>query len=330
MTLDELLAGFVRELTLSGSSPRTVQAYRRQVNAYLRFIADLQGKELTQLTAEVLNEADLLKYLSWMQRRALERSADTSRPLHKQHLQRASVQQARSALNTFFAYLLREGELAVSPALALPLPRQQRKLPRFLHEAEMEALLQAVDTETLSGKRDRAILELIYGCGLREAEAAALNVGDLRFDSGYLDVEGKGAKRRREPLGSYAKTAVRAYLQAREAAGQNAGLEDALFLNNRGQRLGVRSYQNILDKYLAAAGLSGRISPHGLRHSYATHMLDNGADLRAIQQLLGHENIRTTQVYTHVSQARLRAVYDTTHPRAKLEEATDEDEKDAE
>ena len=165
-----------------------------------------------------------------------------------------------------------------SPAHSLNMPRQDKKLPHFLYQEEARRLVEAPDTSTLAGLRDRAILELIYGSGLREAEAAALNVGDIDFRKGYVTVLGKGSRLRKEPVGGEANKALKAYLKARAEQGIPADGDAPLFLNQRGGRLTTRSYQNIVAKYARQAGLMKDISPHGLRHSFATHLLDNGAD----------------------------------------------------
>lgn len=287
-------------------SPLTITAYQREIREYLQFVCDLNGREgIAGVTPNDLTEDSLRRYVTHLRR--------------DKELGRSSIQRALSALRTFFSFLVREGALEISPVHRLTMPRQEKKLPRFLYEEEARRLVEAPDPSTLAGLRDRAILELIYGSGLREAEAAALDVGDLDLRNGYVSILGKGSRRRREPVGGPAKQAVEAYLRARLEQGQSTEPESPLFLNLRGGRLTTRSYQNIVGKYARQAGLLKEISPHGLRHSFATHLLDNGADLRAVQELLGHASVTTTQIYTHVSSARLRAVYDRTHPRATRE-----------
>ena len=302
--MNELLAKFIEFLEVEeNASPLTVEAYRREIGQYLQFVCDLKDEaDIDSLAPDQLDEAGLRSYVGYLRR--------------SKKLSRASIQRALSALRTFFSFLVREGALSTSPVHSLNMPRQDKKLPRFLYQEEARRLVEAPDTETLAGKRDRAILELIYGSGLREAEAAALNVGDIDFRNGYVTVLGKGSRRRKEPVGAEASKALKAYLQARMEQDQPADTESPLFLNQRGGRLTTRSYQNIVAKYAKQAGLAKSISPHGLRHSFATHLLDNGADIRAVQELLGHASVTTTQIYTHVSSARLRSVYDRTHPRA--------------
>ena len=316
--MENYLARFIEFLEVENNdSPLTVAAYERELRQYLEFVCDLKDRQgIGGLSPNDLDEAGLRSYVGYLRR--------------VKKLGRASIQRALSALRTFFSFLVREGALSLSPVHRLSMPRQDKKLPRFLYQEEARRLVEAPDTSTLQGLRDRAILELIYGSGLREAEAAALNVGDLDLRNGYVTVLGKGSRRRKEPMGGPAMRAVREYLRARTEQGLPDSELSPLFLNRQGGRLTARSYQNIVNKYAKAAGLEKSISPHGLRHSFATHLLDNGADIRAVQELLGHASVTTTQIYTHVSSARLRAVYDRTHPRATLQGPAEEGEdKDA-
>lgn len=310
--MDEWLNKFLQYLDVEGGdSPLTLAAYEREVRQYLEFVCDLNDLEgMGQLTPNLLTKDNLRQYLHYL--RGYEKLAPSS--LHR----------AVSALRTFCAFLLRRGGLSEDPTEGLLLPKAQRSLPHFLYENEMEALLEAIDDRELTGARDKAVLELLYGCGLRVAEIAALNVGDIDNRTRYVTVLGKGNKRRRQPLGNMACQAVQHYLRLRQELGLESGAASPLFLNPSRQRLGVRSYRNILDRRLQGAGLAKHVSPHGLRHSFATHLLDHGADIRAVQDLLGHESVTTTQIYTHVSSSHLRRVYDNTHPRARREgEATE-------
>lgn len=318
--MNEYLTKFIAFLEVENNdSPLTVSAYTREIREYLGFVCDLNDREgIDDLSPNDLNEAGLRSYTGYLRR--------------VKKLSRASIQRALSALRTFFSFLVREGAMESSPVHCLVMPRQDKKLPHFLYQEEARRLVEAPDTSDLSGLRDRAILELIYGSGLREAEAAALNVGDINFNTGYVTVLGKGSRLRKEPVGGEASKALKAYLKARSEQGIPSDESAPLFLNQQGGRLTARSYQNIVAKYARQAGLMKDISPHGLRHSFATHLLDNGADIRAVQELLGHASVTTTQIYTHVSSARLRAVYDRTHPRATrrgiyADEADGDDER---
>src|SRR5262249_50221117 len=196
-------------------------------------------------------------------------------------------------------------------------PRQEKKLPHFVEKSDMTTLLEAPGAETPLGVRDRALLETVYSAGLRVSELTGLNLEDLDLDAGLATVRGKGKRERLAMLGPPAVEAIRAWLEARSQVAQGRGaLQKAVFLNKNGTRLSTRSVGRLLEKYLAQAGLDPKTSPHTLRHSFATHLLDAGADIRSVQELLGHRNLATTQVYTHVTTQRLRDSYHKAHPRA--------------
>lgn len=232
---------------------------------------------------------------------------------------KATISRRLSALRSFFKFTIRQGWRADNPAAALRNPKAGRSLPKFLTVDEITTLLNLPDTTKWQGARDRAIFETIYSAGLRISELAGLNMGDLLLDENLLRVMGKGRKERFGFLGSYAARSIRHWLtfrpdiiQRRRQSADNPLLEP-LFLNPSGGRLTVRSIARALDKYLLLAGLAGRATPHSLRHSFATHLLDAGADIRSIQELLGHKNLVTTQIYTHVSTATLLGAYDRAH-----------------
>jgi integrase/recombinase XerC len=207
--------------------------------------------------------------------------------------------------------------LANNPAVGLRGPRQERKLPRFFSREEMLRLLEAPPGDTPLGLRDRAILETLYSAGLRVSELTGLNLADLDLNEGLATVRGKGRKERLALLGPPATAAIEAWLDARKAlAGGRGATQAALFLNKRATRLSSRSVGRLLARYLAQTGLDPEASPHTLRHSFATHLLDAGADIRSVQELLGHRSLGTTQMYTHVSTQRLRDSYHKAHPRA--------------
>ena len=221
-----------------------------------------------------------------------------------------------ASLRSLYKYLVRQGHLSASPVSVIRTPRQDRRLPKCLDIRQIEGLLSAPDPATLLGARDRAILETIYSAGLRISELVALNVEDLDEFGGALRIRGKGKKERLAPLGGCAVAALKAYLQMRSDA-TDRELSGALFVNRNGQRLTGRSIRRKLDKYLQAAGISASVSPHVLRHSFATHMLDAGADLRSVQEMLGHESVSTTQIYTHLTTRRLQEAYNKAHPLAQ-------------
>lgn len=215
-----------------------------------------------------------------------------------------------SALRSFFKFLLREGLVTHNPAELLLTPKLDRTLPKFLSEDEMVLFIEAPDAETDSGRRDRAILETLYSAGIRVSELVGLDVVDVDIVGNIIKVKGKGRKERLVPIGNKAAAALRDYLSRRRHQSR------AVYLNKNGTRLSDRGVRNIVNKHMLKAALAQHISPHVLRHSFATHLLNRGADLRSVQELLGHVNLSTTQIYTHVSTERLKKVYDQAHPRA--------------
>lgn len=312
--MDQWLEKFLTYLEVErDASAHTLRAYRVNISDFLDFAAGRLETPRQQLQPQQLTYPLLRAY----QRRLMEQRG----------LKRSSLQRYLAALRSFCRFLLREGELADNPALLLTIPKKEQTLPRFLYYEEISQLLAATAGDDLWGRRDRAILELFYASGARVSELVALDWGDLMFDRGYVDFVGKGGIKRRDPVGAPARQALQAYGQALEAAGYSTAKKEPLFLNQRGQRLGVRGCYNIVRKCLDQAGIPKKMGPHGLRHSFATHLLDAslgvggeeyaaGADLRAVQQLLGHASIRTTQIYTHVSIDQLRQVYRRAHPRS--------------
>jgi tyrosine recombinase XerC len=219
-----------------------------------------------------------------------------------------------ASLRTFFKFLFREGLIKTNPATAIITPKLDKKLPNVLDVAKIDRLMQAPDDRSITGLRDRAMFETLYSTGSRVSELVGLDSDDVDFISGVVKLFGKGRKERIVPIGEPALKAIRQYMRSRE--GQKVKDRNAIFLNKAGGRLTDRSVRRILDKHIRAASIDMKVSPHSLRHSFATHLLDRGADLRSVQELLGHMNLSTTQIYTHVSTERLKAVYDKAHPRA--------------
>lgn len=216
-----------------------------------------------------------------------------------------------SALRSFFRFLQKDGLIKDNPAKLLMSPKLDKTLPKFLAEEEIVRFIESSEPKTESGKRDRAILETLYSAGIRVSELVGLNEEDIDLIGSIIKVRGKGRKERLVPIGNTAARALRAYLDVRK---NKSGT--AVFLNKSHTRLSDRSVRNIVNKYMLKAAVKQDISPHVLRHSFATHLLDHGADLRAVQELLGHVNLSTTQMYTHVTTDRLKKVYDKAHPRA--------------
>jgi len=237
--------------------------------------------------------------------------------LYRRKAMRSTVARKLAAIRSFFRYLKRQGKVSVNPGKSVATPRQERRLPKQLSVDEIAHLVEMPDDSAPLGARDRAILELLYATGVRVSELTAIDFDDLDLGEAMMRVRGKGKKERMVPVGSKAVAAVRSYLRRRGELEPRPGSGgDALFLNFRGTRLNVRSVRRIVNRYIHECAIVRKVSPHTLRHSFATHLLDAGADLRSIQELLGHVSLSTTQRYTHVSTERLLKVYGKTHPRA--------------
>jgi integrase/recombinase XerC len=251
--------------------------------------------------------------------------------LHQQKIKKISMARKLSAIRSFFNHLERQGDISRNVAASILTPKQEQPIPIYLTVDEMFRLIDSFRADTLPGRRDRAMFEALYSTGIRVSELAALNIADIDFAEGMIRVRGKGNKERVVVIGEKALSAIRAYLDARrgKTAGKTCnrslpgvtpetGMNDPnspLFLNQKGGRLTPRSMRRILEKAVRECGLSEAVSPHALRHSFATHLLEAGADLRGVQELLGHASLSTTQRYTHVTMDRLMRVYDKAHPR---------------
>ena len=233
----------------------------------------------------------------------------------------ATMARKIATLRSFYRWMDKVGLVASNPMLLIRTPRQAKRLPKAIDVEQVEKLLAAPDSTDLLGARDRAILETLYSTGIRVSELVGINRGDIDESSEALIVRGKGRRERIVPLGSHALAALRHYTGMLDAAASNNGIrnepDSPLFINKHGTRLSTRSVRRKVSKYLVTAGLDPDISPHTLRHSFATHLLDNGADLRSVQELLGHQSLSTTQVYTHLSTQRMRNAYNEAHPRAE-------------
>ncbi|MHC4090867.1 MAG: site-specific tyrosine recombinase/integron integrase [Planctomycetota bacterium] len=237
--------------------------------------------------------------------------------LGQQDYSKSTTARKLATLRSFYKFCRRRGYVEGNPLATIRTPKQDKRLPKFLEFEQIEVLLNTPDDNTLLGARDRAMLEVMYSTGIRVSELVGLNIDDADYVGQCLRIRGKGKKQRTTPVGPTALVAVRKYLDMRQADPRAADFDaQALFVNKHGQRLSTRSVRRKLDKYLAEAGLDPTISPHTLRHSFATHMLNNGADLRSVQELLGHQSLSTTQVYTHLTTARLKEAYDDAHPRS--------------
>src|SRR6266568_4145352 len=279
-------------------SPNTVTAYREDLESFTGFLCnDYFTIARDQLDLRRVDHLAVRAYLAHLARRKLSRS---------------SIARHLSAMRSFFKYLMREAVVDANPARIVATPKREKHLPSVMQPSDVALLLEQADTSTPLGLRDRAFLELLYASGLRIAELVGIDIDDVELRARLVKVRGKGAKERIVPFGSKAEEAVRAWLAAREAPPE----EEALFVNYRGERITARSVRRLFDGYVRDAALRAGISPHTMRHSFATHLLNAGADLRAIQELLGHVSLSTTQKYTHLNDWQLIAVYKKAHPRA--------------
>lgn len=287
-----------------GLSDNTLSAYRRDLVRYLRFLGSRSVSEPEQVDGSVVR--------SFLASISASTHGEDERPYRA-----TSVARTLSSVRSFHRFLLREGVVESDPAVGVVQPKLPRPLPHPLTVDEMQRLLDAPDVTTPAGQRDRAILELLYGSGLRVSELTGLDVDDLDLEGGFVRVLGKGGKEREVPVGRFGRDAVETYLvRARPvfATGRGRG---ALFLNQRGGRLTRQSCDRMVRAASQAAGIERHVSLHTLRHSFATHLLEGGADVRVVQELLGHASVATTQIYTLVTREHLREVYYTSHPRAR-------------
>jgi len=241
--------------------------------------------------------------------------------LNEKQYSKSTVARKLATLRSFYKFLVKRNHLANNPVTSIRTPKQDKKLPQFLEYADVQRLLTTPPADTWLGARDRAILEVLYSTGMRVSELVSLNMDDVDFLGEVIHIRGKGKKERISPIGSSALQAIQHYIEFRNKRMANDSSFDAkvLFANKHGQRLSTRSVRRKMDKYLRMAGLDPAISPHTLRHSFATHMLNNGADLRSVQELLGHQSLSTTQIYTHLSTTKIKEVYDNAHPRDSFE-----------
>ena len=289
--MEKFIEKFVRYLEIEKNySAHTVLNYKLDLQGFNKFIS---GTEL-----EKIGYLDLRKYLA---------------VLKEKNFGNRTVGRRLSTLRSFFRFLCREGYIKTNPILMLSSPKLEKPLPSFMTEDEVGRLIESAFAKTpkdFLGLRDRAILEVFYSSGLRISELVGLNLEDIDFISGILKIRGKGKKERIVPIGETALATVRKYLEKREK--QN----NALFLNNHSRRITTRGVRFLLIKYLKACGMKPGVSAHTFRHSFATHLLNRGADLRTVQELLGHANLSSTQIYTHLTTDKLKSVYDKAHPHA--------------
>ena len=296
------IGDFLDYLTIERNvSPNTVTAYRDDIESFVSFLCnDYLTLGRDQLDLKRVDHLAVRSYLAHLSRRKLAR---------------ASVARHLSALRTFFKFLVREGTVDANPARTVATPKREKHLPAVLQTSDIALLLEQPDASTTLGLRDIAWLELLYASGLRISELVGIDLDDLELRTRLVKVRGKGSKERIVPFGTKADGALRAYLAVRGELIRDIE-EQAVFVNYRGERITTRSIRRLFEGYVRDAALRAGVSPHTLRHSFATHLLNAGADLRGIQELLGHASLSTTQKYTHLNDWQLIAVYKKAHPRA--------------
>lgn len=290
LRLDQFIAHLKVE---RGLAPNTVQAYSRDLLRFLEFLDDL-GRKPQEATQE-----DVLAFVGSLKKRVSTRSS--ARNL--------------SAVRMFFRFLVSEGIITASPARLVESPKLPVRLPGIISPEDVERLLNEPDTAKPAGARDRAMLELLYATGLRVSELIGLRLHNLNLEAGFVRILGKGSKERVVPMGDKAKEALQEYLSGRRASLSKKRTSAFVFLNSRGRPLTRQGFWKLIKQYGRSAGIRGSITPHGLRHAFASHLLEGGADLRSVQIMLGHEDISTTQIYTHVTREHLKRLHEKHHPR---------------
>ncbi|XEC92815.1 site-specific tyrosine recombinase XerD [Paenibacillus tarimensis] len=294
------LQTFIRYLnTGSGLSQNTLECYERDLISFLDFLGGQGAASVSDI-----RKHHLAQYV-----------------LHLKQKGRATATISRTtvSIRAFFGYLVRSGRIQQNPAMDLESPKPEKKLPAVLTVEETQRLLEAPRTDTPAGSRDRAMLELLYATGTRVSELMSLNITDVNLKMGFITVGGNSGKERIVPLGKMAADAVGHYLHfGRERLLKPNSAEDSLFVSHLGRRMTRQGFWKIIKKYVREANIAGEITPHTLRHSFAVHMLENGADIRSVQELLGHSGIAATQIYSHVNRARMKEVYERAHPRASI------------
>ena len=309
--MQRLIQDFLTHIDLERNlSPHTLRAYRGDLDRFLTFLArDYFAIPVADLRPDAVDPATVRAFLASMTREGLKRQ---------------SQGRALSAVKSLFRYACLQGQLPANPASGVRTPKTEKTLPRHLRPGEVERLIEAPQGDEPFDLRDRALLELLYATGLRVGELVSLDWQDIDLEARVLRVLGKGGKERMVPFGTQAAKALESWLPAWEElfaqrkVVPGAENQEPIFLNKTGGRLGDRSVRTLVDRYTAAAGLPPGVHPHTLRHTFATHLLEEGADLRTIQELLGHSSLATTQKYTHVEIERMLRIYRESHPRAKL------------
>ena len=298
--IEKLSLDFIAKLEHeNGFSEHTLRAYHKDL---LQFDNFLKAEKRSSL--ESINHLLLRRFLA---------------VLRSKNYSKTTIARKLASIRSFFKFLIREGELVANPFEMLRTPKQDKKLPYFLSISEVDVLLKTPDCSNVMGLRDMAIMETLYSTGIRVSELVGLDESNIDFFAGMIKVQGKGKKERLVPIGSHAIKAINEYIDSKSKSKKKeenkVSRSEPLFLNRFGGRLTARSVARSLDKYLKVSGVNLLTSPHTFRHSFATHLLDKGADLRSVQEMLGHSSLSTTQIYTHITTERLKNVYDKAHPR---------------
>lgn len=294
--MNGLLDSFLEYLSVErGLAKNTIEAYKRDLKSYIYY---LRKKNIIDINSS--NRAIIVAYLLQMQKSG----------------KASSISRTCAALRSFYQFLFREHVISEDPTIDLDTPKLEQRLPKVLNTEEVEKLLSQPDITTPLGLRDKSMLELLYATGMRVSELISLSVEDVNLETGFLRCMGKGSKERIIPVGSIALEYLKEYLSSVRKQLLNGKESKKLFFNRQGNPMTRQGFWKIIKKYSKQAGIYKKITPHTLRHSFATHLLENGADLRAVQEMLGHADISTTQRYTHLTQNRIKQVYDKTHPRA--------------
>ncbi len=311
--MKDMLQEFIYFLGVEkGLAKNTLESYERDLRGFVVYVEEnfLSREEVAAATAQnqeyrinkiQITRSHVLNYLESLHNRGLSVST-RSRNL--------------ASIRSFFNFLMQEKKVSENPTLDMKSPKQEKKLPQVLSMKEVDSLLEQPDETLPTGVRDKAMLELLYASGMRVTELIGLNVNDVNLNSGYIRCLGKGSKERIVPIGGTAAQKVKNYLDNTRSRQITKPSEEALFLNKYGRRLTRQGFWKILKKYAEQANINKKVTPHMIRHSFATHLIENGADLRSVQEMLGHADISTTQVYTHLNKRHLRDVYERTHPRA--------------
>lgn len=295
--MEDHLQSFIHYLTVEkGLSKNTLESYKRDLK---QFIAYLRKSEQSKI--EEISRQNIVSYLM---------------VLREQGKATSTISRSMASIRAFFQFLLRDQKIISDPSIHLETPKIERRLPKVLSIAEVEALLQAPQSSTAFGQRDRAMLELLYATGIRVSELTSLSLEDVHLQMGFVKCLGKGSKERVIPLGRVAIESLEQYIQVGRHKLDKKKRSKALFLNHHGNPISRQGFWKIIKKHAKDAGIEKDIMPHTIRHSFATHLLENGADLRSVQEMLGHADISTTQIYTHVTKTRLKDVYSKAHPRA--------------